>query len=214
MVRKCKYCDKWFSGRNSKNIAEFCSEYCQKENWRQLNIQRDALNKSVYYLKNKKILEPRICEQCKIEFQPKRKDAKFCSQKCGRAHWRLNNKEYIKEDQRQRYHNDINRKISTCLRSRLNKALEDNVKSDSTMKLIGCTIDELRIYLESQFEPWMSWENHGPYDPNRKTWHFDHIVPMSAYDLRDPEQQREACKFSNIRPFLAERNLKKGNKHE
>jgi hypothetical protein len=130
------------------------------------------------------------------------------------AYWRQNNKEYIKKDQGDRYHNDVNRKISTCLRSRLNKALKGNIKSASTMKLIGCSIDELRKHLESQFESWMNWNNHGPYDPIRKTWHFDHIEPMSSFNLECPEQQQRACNFNNVRPLLAETNLRKGSKYE
>ena len=166
------------------------------------------------YYSNKSTLEKRNCEYCVVEFQPKRIDAKFCSNKCGMADWRNNNKQYIADDQKHRYHSDIDRKISTCLRSRLNKALKGNVKSASTMKLIGCTVDELRKHLESQFEPWMNWGNHGPYDVARKTWHFDHVIPMSAFDLRDPEQQQKACNFNNVKPLLAEKNLKKGSKYE
>ena len=200
--------------RASANVARFCSVHCQKENWRAINSAHDKARKSLYYQSNKKILEPISCKHCTTEFQPKRIDAIFCSQKCGAAQWRLNNKEYIKEDQDFRYHNDVNRKISICLRSRLNKALKGNVKSDSTMKLIGCTIDQLRDHLESQFEPWMNWKNHGPYDTTKQTWHFDHIRPMDDFDLSDPKQQQEVCNYSNIRPLLAKDNLIKGSKYE
>ena len=190
------------------DLKEYKHQYYLKN---KIEINKNNLDN--YYSK-KSILVMRRCEHCDVEFQPKRVDAKFCSNKCGMSRWRLNNKEYVKQDQEYRYHNDINRKISTCLRSRLNKALKGNVKSAGTMELIGCTVDELRTHLESQFEPWMNWDNHGAYDPSKKTWHFDHIVPMAAFDLKDPMQQREACKFSNIKPLLAEKNLKKGSKYE
>src|ERR1035437_118870 len=214
MNRNCEHCNKEFMGRDSKNVAKFCSEYCQKEKWRSLNSVSDKARKAALYQSNKKVLESRFCNFCKNEFQPNRIDNKLCSNKCGMARWRLNNKEYIKKDQDNRYHNDVNRKISTCLRSRLNKALKGNVKSDSTMKLIGCTIDQLRDHLESQFEPWMNWKNHGPYDTTKQTWHFDHIRPMDDFDLSDPKQQQEVCNYSNIRPLLAKDNLIKGSKYE
>jgi hypothetical protein len=214
MERICEYCNKLFYGRDKVNIARFCSTYCQKERWRAVNSVRDKTRKATLYQSRKEKLEARVCLLCQNEFQPKRKDAKFCSQGCGRDCWRLNNEEYIKQDQRHRYHNDVNRKISTCLRSRLNKALKGNVKSDSTMRLIGCTVDELKVYIESQFESWMGWGNHGSYSPYRKTWHLDHVIPMSAFDLKDSSQQQLACHFSNIRPLLADKNLKKGAKRE
>jgi len=214
MKRNCEYCKIEFTDRASANVARFCSVHCQKEQWRTINSIHDKARKSLYYQNNKKILEPILCKYCANEFQPKKNDAIFCSQKCGAAQWRLNNKEYIAKDQEFRYHNDINRKISTCLRSRLNKALKGNVKSESTMKLVGCTVDELRNHLESQFESWMTWENHGPYDPTKQTWHFDHIMPMDAFDLSDPKQQQEVCNYKNIRPLLAQDNLIKGSKYE
>ncbi len=214
MKRNCELCNKEFSGRDSKNIAKFCSQYCQKENWRAVNSDHDKARKAALYQSNKKVLEPRSCHFCQNKFQPRRIDNRYCSQKCGSACYRLNNKEYIKKDQEDRYHNDINRKISTCLRSRLNKALKGNIKSAGTMKLVGCTIDELRTHIESQFESWMNWNNHGPYDFAKKTWHFDHVRPMSAFDLKDPEQQQKACNFNNVKPLLAEKNLKKGDKYE
>ena len=173
--------------------------------------QLDANNSARYYA-NKPILEKRNCKGCDIEFQPKRIDNTFCSNSCGMAFWRSNNKEYIKADQNDRYHTDVNRKISTCLRSRLNKALSGNVKSKSTMKLIGCSIDDLRKHLESQFESWMNWDNHGMYDPNNRTWHIDHIIAMAKFDLSDPQQQEDACNYTNLKPLLAENNLIKGSR--
>jgi hypothetical protein len=42
-------------------------------------------------------------------------------------------------------------------------------KSQKTLEYIGCSAGELRIHLEKQFEPWMTWENHGK-------WHIDNEV--------------------------------------
>ena len=175
---------------------------------------KELINKSnmANYYANKPILDKRNCKHCNVEFQPKRIDNTFCSNSCGMAFWRSNNNEYIFEDQQHRYHNDINRKISTCLRSRLNKALRGNVKSQSTMTLIGCSIDELRKHLESQFEPWMTWDNHSRYNPKKKTWHIDHIISMAKFDLSDPEQQANACNYMNLKPLLAKNNLIKGSR--
>ena len=53
------------------------------------------------------------------------------------------------------------------------------------MELVGCDINYLRNHLEKQFEPWMSWDNYG------KWWHVDHIIPVTKFDLTDPEQQKQ-----------------------
>ena len=73
------------------------------------------------------------------------------------------------------------------------------------MKLIGCTVDELRRHIESQFEPWMTWENQG-----REGWDVDHIIPCAKFDLTDPEQQRECFNWSNLQPLEHIANIKKG----
>jgi hypothetical protein len=210
--RNCEYCNNEFLGRDTKNVARHCSEHCQKDHWRTLNIDRDRARKAAYYLARKKKLESKPCVFCQKEFQPKRKDAITCSNICSMAKWRSNNKEHIKQDQERRYHSDIGRKLSTCLRSRLNKALKGNIKSAHTMELIGCTVEELKKHIESQFEPWMNWSNHGVYNPDVPTWHIDHVVPMSAFDLSSLEQQKRACSYSNLRPLLAKKNLEKGNR--
>lgn len=56
-------------------------------------------------------------------------------------------------------------------------------KTSSTHEILDCSYEEFRIYLESKFEDWMTWENYGkPKDgilePN-KTWDMDHIIPTS-----------------------------------
>lgn len=92
------------------------------------------------------------------------------------------------------------------LQGRLSKALSGHTKIGSTMELVGCSVQELREYLESQFLPGMSWENHGE-------WHVDHKRPCASFDdLSDPEQQRECFHFSNLQPLWALDNLRKGKK--
>lgn len=75
------------------------------------------------------------------------------------------------------------------------------------MELIGCSIAFLMAHLESKFKPGMSFANHGE-------WHIDHIIPCSAYDLTDPEQQKECFNWRNLQPLTARENMMKGNKLE
>ncbi len=75
------------------------------------------------------------------------------------------------------------------------------------MELIGCTTEELWSYLESKFEPWMTWENHGV-----GGWDIDHIRPCVSFDLTDPKQQRICCNWSNLQPMEHIENIKKRDK--
>ena len=117
-----------------------------------------------------------------------------------------------KEIRNKRYKKDKEipeRKIKMILRSRFKAAIKKDCKNSSIIKLLGCPIDEFKIYLESKFQGGMTWKNHG-----LKGWHIDHIIPCSAFDLTKEEEQKKCFHYSNLQPLWWEDNLKKGNKVE
>ena len=119
----------------------------------------------------------------------------------------LKNKEQIIKKQskynKYKYQTDINFRLRAICRSRVVHALKGKFKSAKTMKLIGCTIEELRKHIESKFESWMTWENHG-------LWDIDHIKACAKFNLTYPEQQRECFHWSNLQPLEHIANIKKG----
>jgi hypothetical protein len=116
--------------------------------------------------------------------------------------------EYAKKHNKERYNNDINFKMKCILRSRILKALKNNQKIGHAIQLLGCSIDEFRVYLEKEFDQNMTWENCGSY------WHIDHIKPCSLFDLSDPEQQKICFHYTNMQPMEAIENIRKGNKFD
>jgi hypothetical protein len=98
-------------------------------------------------------------------------------------------------------------KIKGNLRNRLNKAINGNYKTGSAVKDLGCSIEDFKLYMESQFQPGMSWDNH-----TVNGWHIDHIIPLSKFDLTDHEKLKKACHYSNLRPLWAKDNLSKSDK--
>lgn len=104
---------------------------------------------------------------------------------------------------------DVNFRIAHRLRSQLRKALKRNQKSGSAIELLGCSIPEFRIYLESLWEEGMVWSNYG----NKKDqWNTDHLMPCALFDLTKPEHQKRCFHFSNLRPMWAIPNMSKGKK--
>lgn len=79
------------------------------------------------------------------------------------------------------------------------------MSSARTVDLLGCSVAELRVHIEAKFLPGMGWDNH-----THKGWHLDHVIPCSAWDLTDPEQQRRCFHFSNLQPLWASDNMHKG----
>ena len=101
---------------------------------------------------------------------------------------------------------DPSYKIKLNLRTRISSLLKKG-KVGSSIKDLGCTLDELKTHLESKFTNNMSWDNYG-----RKGWHIDHIIPLSSFDLSKEEDFKKACHYTNLQPLWWTDNLKKSNK--
>jgi hypothetical protein len=104
---------------------------------------------------------------------------------------------------RQRRRDDPVFRIARVLRSRLWAALNGELKAETTLTLVGCSLDSLIEHLESLFVEGMTWQNTGE-------WHVDHITPVASFDLSDPEEQRRCFHWTNLQPLWGEDNLKKG----
>jgi hypothetical protein len=121
--------------------------------------------------------------------------------------WKEKNRAKLNQIQRDRCKTDISFKVGRNLRGRINRAIKNtnNYKSEKTINLLGCSIDELKIHLEKQFKDGMSWSNYGFYG-----WHIDHIKPCVTFDLSNPEEQKICFHYTNLQPLWAKENLSKG----
>lgn len=133
--------------------------------------------------------------------------------------WRKKNKEYRSEQSktpqakatrcrylRRRWRDDPQHKLGLILRNRLNKAISRRARAGSAVKFLGCTVEELRTYLESLFQDGMGWDNWGA---GPGTWQIDHVAPVALHDLTDPEQLALVCHWSNLMPTWHEDHARK-----
>lgn len=139
-------------------------------------------------------------------------------EKAQNIQWRANNKNHLriydntyKNNKRK---NNTGFKIISTFRTRIRKALKENWKSGKTIELLGCTLQELKTYLESKFKPGMSLDNHGRGWNGKKEWHIDHIRPCASFDLSKLEEQKKCFHYTNLQPLWAEENLKKADNYE
>ena len=114
-------------------------------------------------------------------------------------------KEERRTKRRARWLSDPEYRLSVAMRNRLNRAIRRGARSGSAVRDLGCSIAELRAYLESKFQPGMTWENWSP-----TGWHIDHVRPLASFDLTDRAQFLQACHYTNLQPLWAAENLKKG----
>jgi hypothetical protein len=107
---------------------------------------------------------------------------------------------------RERLKTDPLFRLSKYLRTRTWEALRVKSWRKTTLfsKYIGCTLEELKLHLEKQFQPEMTWDNYGK-------WHIDHIIPLSS--ATTVEELYKLCHYSNLQPLWAEDNLRKHAKY-
>ncbi|QKC99192.1 HNH endonuclease [Mesorhizobium sp. NZP2298] len=102
-------------------------------------------------------------------------------------------------------------KIESNFRARIFQTIKRGSKGSGghTFDILGYTSEDLRVHIERQFEPWMTWENY-----RHDTWHIDHIIPLSAFNYETPYDIdfKKAWALSNLRPLAANDNMKKGDR--
>ncbi len=149
----------------------------------------------------------KLSKQRKEYYQKNKLKESLQNKKYRKSH-KIQINEYDKKYKNEKKKNDINYLIKTKLRTRLSQALKRNQKFGKTLNLLGCSIEQFKIYLESQFTKGMNWDNYGIYG-----WHIDHKKPCAKFDLSKPSEQYKCFHYSNLQPLWAIDNLKKGSKY-
>jgi hypothetical protein len=108
---------------------------------------------------------------------------------------------------RKREKKDVGFRLLQRIRGRISAALNGRVKDSSALKLIGCTLPELKAHLEKQFKADMSWSNYGK-------WHVDHIRPCASFDFNDPVSISQCLHYTNLQPMWKMDNIKKNSNWE
>jgi hypothetical protein len=73
-----------------------------------------------------------------------------------------------------------------------------------------CSIPELKVHIEKQWLPGMSWDNWGY---GKGKWHIDHIIPRSAFNFATPSDPgfKECWSLGNLQPLWARDNIAKSD---
>lgn len=167
-----------------------------------------------------KQLYDKTCEVCGTAYKSQRLSSRYCNGTCRNVVWRNNNREAYREKQRQwiidnpeQHHinqyeykknqlkTDPLAKLRKNLRVRLYTALTQKQwsKKGKLKDYLGCSIEDLKKHLESQFQPNMTWNNYGDW----------HIVPLAS--AKDELETLKLCHHTNLQPLWAKDNLTKGD---
>ncbi len=194
---ECKSCEsinnkKWII--NNKDVRK---EYSKR--YREQNKDKIKENKRKWWLNNKGYKQP-------VSSMEKRRISKKI--------WNENNKKSRNSNRQIKYKEDYIYKLEYCIRSSISNIFKRKgiYKTTKTEKILGCSFIEFKIYIESKFEDWMTFENHGLYNGEfNNGWDIDHIIPMSS--AKTEEKLILLCHFSNLQPLCSKinRDIKKDN---
>jgi hypothetical protein len=173
---------------------ELVKEHKKKTNYDKIYYQN---NKFDHNQKTKEYIEKNREEYNSYQNQYKKNNNYKSQKKYNQANKdTLLKKSYIRRNKK--IENDplykLRLRISTDICNRLKKFLTS--KKSQTIKYLGCSFDQYKIYLESSFTPEMSWENWG------NIWEIDHITPVSSFDLTQEENIYKAFNYQNTQPLF------------
>jgi hypothetical protein len=78
----------------------------------------------------------------------------------------------------------------------------DLEKTQPSIEYLGCSAVYFKEYISKKMTTEMTFEN----------IHYDHIKPVSVFNLNNPDELLECCHYTNFQPLLATDNLEKSNK--
>jgi len=168
--------------------------------------------KHISYLKNKEASKVRVAS-----YRAQHREKLLASK-------RENSKEYSRRqdvklkrnyNQKLRRANDATfrlRKNISCLIRNTLKRFNSSKNGSSITQYLPYSIEELKCHLESEFEPWMNWQNWGLASNNTTTWHIDHIIPQSCLPFKSMTDENfiKLWALSNLRPLQAKQNCSDG----
>jgi hypothetical protein len=172
-----------------------------EKNWRENNKERKQLNAKIYREKNKEKLN-NDSKQWAEDNKEKLKEY--------RKKWRENNKENRNRKEILRRQNDPLYRLKSNIRSLIGGVIRKKgyIKISKTEEILGCTFENFKKHLESQFESWMNWDNYGNWNgiPTEINiaWDIDHHIPISS-GLSEGEIIK-LNHYTNLKPLCSYNN--------
>lgn len=203
-----RYAREWREKNKEANKAKLTPEKMavqrqQKSEYNKTNKEVIAKKKRVYYASNPdKAAALKALNRLSVKrYRDKNKELSRSRNK----DYRERNAARLAKYKTTRYRTNIECRLRSILRSRVYGILSGSRMGGSAVADLGCTIEELKVHLESLFLKDMNWGNW-----SKTGWHIDHVKPLAAFNLTNREEFLKACHYTNLQPLWAFDNLSKG----
>jgi hypothetical protein len=195
-----EYFDKFIKSIKEKNEVNKHENKIKRKIYRQKNREKLLQYSKNYSIKNRKKVNEKLKKW--------REANKEHVLETGRILYHKNRKKRCDQSwayQKKRKENDLFFKTKINIRILILNSFKKNgySKKSKVFNILGCSFQDFKAHIESQFQPGMSWEN-------RHLWHIDHIMPVSMAKTYDEVVRLNH--YKNLRPLWAHENLSKSDK--
>lgn len=216
-VQKKEYNRKYYE-KNKEKIIEYQKKYYEenteqtkeyKKTYNELNSEKLKEKRKVKYENNKEKVKEKSREYYNMNKDEINLKRRLSKKSTYYYHKNKNKDKQLKrsyEYRKIKMKTDPFYKFKHQIRNLIRNAFKRGftTKSKKTIEILGCSFEEFKLHLESQFDDKMNWENQGTY------WHMDHIIPISS--AHTEEDVYRLNHYTNFQPLYWEDNLKKSNK--
>lgn len=230
---QCKECAKKYHQSNREHILEKQKEYYlnnreailqsqseyhqnnkevileRQREYYDVNKDKILKNKDLYRIENKdsiKINKKEYYDKNRDVINERNKKHYIENKNCYKS-YQSRNKDYRNTYSKNRRLSDEVFKLSGRIRNLILYSFLRNgfPKNSKTQEILGCSFVEFVSYIESKFETWMNWSNHGKYNGEiNYGWDIDHIIPISS-----AKTEKDVIKlnhYSNFQPLCSYTN--------
>lgn len=163
----------------------------------------------------KEDITKKTCKNCTelkslSEFYPYHNNCKTCYNDKRNEYskdYNKRNKDVINSRRRLNYHNDELNKLKYCLHSRIKSGFKYFSKNKKAQEILGCSMEEFKRHIESQFINWMTWSNYGNTCETLEyncSWDLDHIIPVTSAESEN--HMYLLNHWSNFQPLCSKIN--------
>lgn len=142
----------------------------------------------------------KICRKCRVE----KNESDFIQNGCKECAKERRKEFYLpkqREKDRERYKKDVVYRLQSIISAYIYGFLKGNPRSQRAGSILGVSVEEFKVYLESNFEDWMNWDNQGK---KLGEWQIQHIVPKQF--AQTEEEAYLLNHYRNLIPMCAYEN--------
>lgn len=178
-----------------------CRNTKRRDNYKTNDIlKQKCIQNATNYKKNKTLINNEIKIKEKEELEEnigsENTICKYCEKIKNKSRFRYNRlkcRDCERDDPISRILRNSRVRIMSCLKT----------KNHHLIEYLGCNGND--------YYKWLKYSNDN-FEIKNSSWHIDHVIPLSKFELLNEEEQLIALNWRNTMPLPAKENLSKNNK--